>query len=345
MGRDDIVGVLCPASDVGLPAQARLARHWNLPNPPSGAAVRASTDKAVFRAICDRLGLPGYRSVAGRPSARLVAAARRLRYPTLVKPVDSSGSRGVVCCPNPGHLEAAFAEATAHSPAGRVVVEELVDGDHLTIEALVVDGRVVFHAITERTLTPPPFFVTTSHLLPVQLPPAATTALVATLDAVCAELRYEAGPLTVDAILHRDGSVRLIEMSARMGGNGVAELIESSCGVDLMGASIRIAVGERCTVQPNVPSPTLVHMLTSDRAGHVVAIEGVEEVLAIPEVVDLRLFAEVGSAVWPYEQAGYKVGQVVLSGSSPARLRAAQTEVQQTIRFLLAEHDVAVSVP
>ncbi|MEC3977244.1 ATP-grasp domain-containing protein [Amycolatopsis sp. H20-H5] len=344
-GRDDIAAVLCPASDVGLPAQAWLTRHWNLPEPLPDAAVAASVDKSVFRTLCDRMGLPSYRSVGGVPGPELVHAAQQLRFPTLVKPVDSSGSRGVVACAGPGRLHTSFTESIAFSPSGRLVVEEHLDGRHFTIEALVSRGRIVFHAVTERTITPPPFFVTSSHLLPAEITPETDSEIERMLTDVCAELGYRTGALTVDAVLGRDGRPYLIEMGARMGGNGLAEVIESCYGVDLMAAGIALAVGEQPVITPRPPIPTLVHMLASDRGGHLARIEGVDEVRAMPEVVELRLFAEEGSYIRPYEQAGYKLGQVVLSADSVPKLLAAEGAVRGTLKFLLDEQDMAVPLP
>lgn len=344
-GRDDIAGVLCPASDVGLPALAWLTRHWNLPDPLPEAAVAASVDKSIFRALCDRLRLPTYRSVGGKPGPDLVLAAQQLRFPALVKPVDSSGSRGVVSCASPGGLSTAFTESLAFSPSGRLVVEEHLDGTHYTIEALAVDGRIVFHAVTRRTLTPPPFFVTSSHLLPAGLPPAIDRALPLTLTALCAELGYRTGPLTLDAVLGRDGKFYLIEMGARMGGNGLAEAIELSTGVDLIAAGIAAATGSEVVLSPRTPRPTLVHILASDRGGRIVRIEGADEVRAMPEVSSLELFAEQDSFVKPYEQAGYKMGYAVLSASTVPEVLAAEDALRGTLKFLLDEQGMAVPLP
>lgn len=345
LDRGDIAGVICPASDVGLPAQAWLARHWDLPHPLPEQAVAASVDKSVFRALCDRLRLPSYSSVAGVPGPELVTAARQLRFPTLVKPVDSSGSRGVVSCAGPGQLQRAFTESIAFSPSGRVLIEEHLDGTHFTVEVLIVDGLVAFHAVTERTITPPPFFVTSSHRLPAELPEDADEQLIGVLEAICAELEYRDGPLTLDAVLERDGRLYLIEMGARMGGNGLAEVIETCHGVDVIGAAIALAAGEKVIIEPKPPRPTLVHVLTSDRGGHLLRIEGVNEVRAMPEVVELTLFADDGSFVRPYEQAGYKLGYVVLTAETTAQLLEAENAVRGTLKFLLVEQDMAVPRP
>ncbi|CAM3065061.1 ATP-grasp domain-containing protein [Saccharomonospora xinjiangensis] len=347
--RTDIAGVICPASDVGLPTQAWLAKAWDLPSPLPDAAVEASVDKPVFRAVCERAGVPTYRSVSGTSGPELARAARGMRFPALVKPVDSSGSRGVISCSDPGKLGAIVAESLTFSHRGRVVVEEHLDGRHLTIEAIVADGDIAFHAVTERTITPPPLFVTTAHAMPADLPEDVAESLPGMLAAVCAEIGYRDGPLTFDAVLTRDGVLYLIEMGARMGGNGIAEVVESCHGVDLMAATMAQAVGEKPVLTPKPPMPSLVHILASDRMGRLAAIEGTDEVRALPEVVDLQLFVQGGSPVQPYEQAGYKLGYVVLTADSPERLRAVESEVRGTLKFRLEpqgdEKDMAVPLP
>ncbi|WP_291413820.1 ATP-grasp domain-containing protein [Actinophytocola sp.] len=343
--RSDIVGVLCPGNDVGLAARAFLTRHWKLADRLPESAVVPSVDKAEFRRVCTRLGLPGYGWASGRPGPDVLDQARHLRYPAVVKPVDGSGSRGVAPCAGPAGLPRAFTEALAHSPTGRVLVEEFVGGTPLTVEALVLAGAVIFHAVSERTLTPPPFFVTSSHLLPAALPPEADAALVDTLTAVCAEIGYRRGPLTVDAVLGHDGLLYPIDLSVRTGGNGLPEAIESAYGVDVAGAAVAFAAGEDVPCEPRPPRPTLVRLLSSDRAGTMTGIEGAAEVRAMPEVIDLQLFTEPGSRVEPFERADRKLGQVVFSGGSVATLRAAESAVRATLRFRLAEQDLPVPLP
>jgi biotin carboxylase len=334
--RRDIVGVLAPASDIALPSQRWLARHWGLPDPISEQAVLASADKSVFRQVCERLGFPVYGAVAGTVGTELRDAALRLRFPTLVKPVDSTGSRGVVPCGEPGGLTAAIRAAIEHSPSGRVVVEEHVTGEHLTVEAVVSGGRVVFHAVSARTLTAPPYFITAAQQLPADLAPETGSRLVTMIDELCAELGYVSGPLNLDVVLAPDGQLYFVEMGARTGGNGLAELIETMCGVDTLSASISLAVGEPVEPAPRPPRPVMLRVIAADRPGQLAAIHGLAEVTALPEVVDLRLFAEPGDHVQPFTQAAHKVGYVLLSAATTAQLRAAAAVVDRTLRLELA---------
>ena len=332
-GRDDVAGVLCPASDVGLPTQAWLVRHWGLPHPLPAAAVAASVDKAVFRRLLHTLQLPRYGSVAGVPGPRLAARARMLRFPVLVKPVDSSGSRGVEQVHGPAGFEAAFARSVAFSPSGRLVVEEYVEGRHLSVEALVVDGAVAFHAVTARVVTPPPYWVTACHRTPAALPPGTDDHLVAMLTAVCGALDYRNGPLTADAVLGADGELYLVEMAARPGGNGLSELIESAYGVDLVAGAVALATGGTPQLSAHPPRHRAAVMLASEQAGQVLAVDGVERARALPEVERLYLFAGQGTVVRAYEQAGHKLGYAILRADSAPALRRAEQTLAETLSF------------
>ena len=115
--RDDVAGVLSPASDVNLPSQYHLARHLGLPTGLSEAAVRASLDKGFFRAVCDRLGQPGPRYVQGSPE-EVLAAATDLTYPVMVKPTDSSGGRGVSQCTDPASRRRRWRQRRTGRPVG-----------------------------------------------------------------------------------------------------------------------------------------------------------------------------------------------------------------------------------
>ena len=346
-GRRDIAGVLCPAAGGGLVLVAKewLTRYWGLADVLPEPAVRLSVDKAELRRACARLGLavPGW--VSGRPGPDLLRAARHLRFPAVVKPVGGTGARGVVSCAGPGGLSDAFVAALIHSPSGRVLVEEYVTGTPLTIAAHLRDGAVAFHAVAERTLAPPPYFVTCAHLLPAALPAGADAALVDTLGALCAEAGYRHGPLTVDLVLGHDGRPHVLDLSIRVCGDGLSDAVESAYGVDLVGAAIECAAGGDAALEPWPPRTTLVRLLGSDRPGTLIGVEGATAVRAMPEVVDLQLFTEPGSRVEPYERSDRRLGQVVLSGGSVAALRAAEAAVRTTVRFRLAGQDDPVPLP
>jgi biotin carboxylase len=254
--------------------------------------------------------------------------AKALKFPVLVKPVDSTGSRGVVRCPDPCSVGDAVAEAAGHSRSGRIIVEEFVGGTCHTIEAVIDDDGPVLTAVTDRTITPSPHLITASHAMPAALPADTMCRLEKMLAALCVELDYHRGPLNLDVIVDDDGEPYLIEMGARIGGNGMAELVLGAYQVDTVAASIAAATAAPMQVRPDGPESVLLHILTAPAPGRLVALGGLPEVLAHPQVRELKLFVEPGDRVRPYTEAANKLGYLVLADAPPTELRALAHELQ-----------------
>jgi biotin carboxylase len=209
---------------------------------------------------------------------------------------------------------------------------------------LLDQDAAVFSAVSLRSCTAPPHFATTAHLVPAELPGAASAALLAGVTALAAEVGYRRGPLTVTAVLGADGMSYPMGMSIQAGGDGLAEAIESAYGVDVVEAAIAFAVGETVRPQPRRPRPALVRLLSSDRAGTLREITGIAAATALPEIADLQLFTEPGTRVEPYERADRKLGRVVISGGPVAGLWAADAAVRDTLRLRLDGTDEPVAL-
>jgi biotin carboxylase len=338
-GRDDLVGVLAPSSDIALPSVRTVADRLGLPSVVSEPAARASVDKPFFRGLCDRLGLPSYRWVEGSDLADVVDRALDLRYPVVVKPTDAQSARGAYRCADPAAVAAAVPQAHRFSYQGSVMVEEEVAGTHAGCECIVDDGRVVFAAVTERALTPPPLPITTAHLMPADLPPEVHDSLTDQLDTLCAALGYQRGPLNVDVVLSPEGQPHVIEMGARTGGNGLDDLVRYSYGVDVIRASIQAAVGEPIEISRREPAPVMWQALWVDRSGELATVTGLAEAMAIPEVMRLELLVEPGQQVRQFDTVANQVGYAVLAGGSAAALREASERLRKTVQFEVTGRD------
>jgi len=334
--RDDLAGALAPSTDIALPTLLALTERLGLPVTMTREAARASLDKRHFRRVCEELGFPVYRWREVR-----TAEEWEWRGPAVVKPVDAQSGRGVTRCAEESMMDTAVATARGLSYGGGVMVEDEVAGTHCGCECVIVGGEVAFLALTTRTLCPPPRAVTTAHLMPADVPAETRCAVVTMVERLCARLRYRTGPLNLDLVVGADGVPYLIEMGARTSGNGLDELVRRCHGVDTIAASVAAAVRTPVTVAPHAPRPTLWQALSSDHAGRLSAVHGLPEALAMPEVVDVRLFVAPGDEVRAHDNVADKLGYVVLSASTTAGLRAAAERLDRTLVFEVAPMSLA----
>lgn len=331
--RPDIVGVVAPSSDVALPTLQVLARRYGTLG-LTAPAVRASTDKAYFHRLCLDAGLATYRTVAGHSTARLMAEARYLRTPLVVKPTDSAGSRGIRLVHSQPALPRAIEEALRISPTRTAVVEERVLGSHHTLEGFVIDSRLAFAAITTRTITDPPYLVTTSHHVPHGLPEPVHRGILGAVQTACTLLCFGTGPVDVDIVVDLHGTVHLIEIGARVGGSGLTELIRLTSGVDLVEASINAALGLPVDLEPrHEPRHGRLAILGSDRDGVLTAIRGEQRARAMPELAALCLVTAPGQQVRTYRYAAAKLGYAILVADDAATLDAAHATLVDRLAF------------
>ncbi len=103
-------------------------------------AVEIASDKEETNQILADLGLPVPRQMLVRSPERAIAAAERLGYPVVVKPLDANHGRGVsINLGDADSVRLAFIKAREHSRT--VIVETFLAGfDH---RMLVVNGKLI----------------------------------------------------------------------------------------------------------------------------------------------------------------------------------------------------------
>jgi biotin carboxylase len=344
LGPVEVAAVISPASDAALASVAALSAHYRTGLRPSPAAVRVSQDKSAFHDLVSRLGFPRYASVRHTDVDALVDAAAAMTYPVVVKPVDSSGSKGLACVRHPADLRTAIVAAFRHSYRGVVRVEELVVGEHYSVECFARGGRPDFMVVTGRTLTPMPEMITVEHQVPAALDAAVERRLRAMLAAVFVELDHRTGPVNVDFVVDATGAVRFVELGARLGGNGIPLLVRHALGVNTIESAIRLAAGETdVDMTPRSRRRLMaLRILGAPHEGTLAAVDGLDATRALPGVVDLRVFKTPGEPVHPYTQAGHKLGYVVVAADRRADLRRRVDAALNTLRFVVEPDSAAI---
>src|SRR5439155_4906462 len=113
----------------------------------SAIGVDVASDKSLTNQLLDSAGLPVPRAVVVDGVESAVAAARRLGFPCVVKPLDGNHGRGVhLDLRSEEAVRVAFDGARRESRGGNVVVETYVHGNDYRV--LVINGRVA--AVAQR---------------------------------------------------------------------------------------------------------------------------------------------------------------------------------------------------
>jgi cyanophycin synthetase len=113
----------------------------------SGIAVDIASDKNLTNRLLDSAGLPVPKSEVVTNADAAVAAARRIGFPSVVKPLDGNHGRGVhLDLRSDDEVRHAFEGAVTQTRSGEVVIETYINGNDY--RCLVIGGKVA--AIAER---------------------------------------------------------------------------------------------------------------------------------------------------------------------------------------------------
>ncbi|MFV0133867.1 ATP-grasp domain-containing protein [Streptomyces sp. HMX87] len=319
--RKGVIGFL----DSTLPLVAELAEEFGLPG-CSPETLRALTNKTWVRARLAESAVPGPRfrtlesAVGGSGERR--AAVDGLSYPLILKPDDSSAGRGVVRAGSPRELDSAWAEAARFTRTGRLLAEEELIGEEISVETVTSEGRTVVLACTEKLSTRGTSFVELGQAVPARLGPDLEAQVRDIAAGALKAVGYDHGIAHTELILTADGP-RIVEVNPRPAGDCIVDLIRLTRGVDLYGIAADLALGLDVNLDaldlPPFTGGAAIRFLTG-APGVVRRIDGVAEAarLLAPDRERLVLLTRPGDVVEPVNSNLHRLGYVIAVGEDTA---------------------------
>jgi argininosuccinate lyase len=185
--------------------------------------------------------------------------------------------------------------------------------------------------VTDKGVTGAPFFVEDSHMFPAALKPAVARALDDYARQVLAAVGHDRGFAHLEVKLTAAGP-RLVELNPRLPGNYIVELVQRVTGVDLLAASIELALGRRPALAPGSGSArsAAIQFIVPRSGGVLRAILGVESLARDPHVVRHALDVTPGARVAAPVDNGCYLGHVVaIDRDGHSARRYAEAAVQR----------------
>ena len=141
--RHNVTGIVSAFSDRNLMPGYEIAKALGLPTIYTPEIISLLTEKSLMKAHFVDNGFPviPYKIVSLDFSEDDL---KGLNFPVVVKPVDGYGSKGIIICDDIKAIRAGIDRVTkeALKYKGNLLIEELYNGDELTLQGWVKDGRV-----------------------------------------------------------------------------------------------------------------------------------------------------------------------------------------------------------
>ena len=216
-----IDGVVCYASDPAATTAAYVAEKMGLPGQPY-QAVETVSKKDLFRKFLTENGfnVPRARGFSKIEDAK--ADWDNFKKPVMVKPVDSSGSKGVSKIEKIEELERAMEYALSFSRDKRVVIEEYVDASYfypINGDGFSVNGKLVFSFFGGQYFSPEVEnpFTPVSTIWPHPMSVSLHQKVHQEFQRALTLLQMETGAYNFEARIDKNENVYLMEIGTRGG--------------------------------------------------------------------------------------------------------------------------------
>jgi biotin carboxylase len=338
-----------PVDDLTTVAGAAIGGALGLRANPV-AAVAATRDKLRMREQLARAGVPAPSFTSFRVDVDPLEAARRVRYPCVLKPLVLSASRGVIRADDETGFVAAFARIAAilASPdvrdlgegTERILVEDFMPGVEVALEGLLVDGALETLALFDKPdPLDGPFFEETIYIIPSRLPEAAQSAVRDCALAAARALGLHDGPVHAELRLSPDAAGReraaMIEIAARSIGGLCSRTLTFGTGMSLEEIILRHALRLPIATLERDHRAAGVMMIPIPAGGVLEEVEGLDEARAVPLVEDVVIAMHKGQEVVPLPEGSRYLGFIFSRAETPAAAEAALREAHRRLRFVI----------
>lgn len=334
-----IDGIVCYASDPAAVTAAYVAERMGLPTNPY-KSVEILSNKDLFRDFLAKNSFntpkaKGYESVE-----QALKDIPNFKLPVLVKPVDSSGSKGVTKLTDMTKLKELIEYALSFSRNKRFIIEEFVDknGYQIAGDGFSVDGELVFRAFANEhfdILSNNPL-VPIGESWPYNMPDRVHEKIHKEVQRLLTLLDMKTGAYNFDIRIDKDENVYLMEVGPRNGGNLIPQVTQYLTGIDMVEYTIKAAMGEDCSdlYMAEPKGFWSCYMVHSHESG-ILKDVWIDEDFRKKNLVEFDMQYHIGDAVPAFTGSNGTLGTMILKYSSQAEMLEKMDNMSNWVKVIL----------
>lgn len=291
--REKLDGVITGFSDMLLPYYADICAKAGLPSYGTKKQFEIFTNKREYKALCRAYGIPTVKEYQVNKED-LEEEVIDIQFPVLVKPVDSSGSRGISVCNNSSELKIAYQKVEEWSKTGKVLVEEYLTGKELTVFWIFQEGEYYLSMIGNRHVKknqdgviPLP----AGYTFPSSITEMYLEQYVPKVRAMLRAVGIQDGMMFMQCKLEKDQSI-VYDIGYRLTGSLEYKILDALCGYNPLEMLIHHALTGKMAedyiskkVNPYL-GEYAYNISFLGRPGTIHEINGIEQTKQVPGVLD-----------------------------------------------------------
>ncbi|MCH7588087.1 MAG: ATP-grasp domain-containing protein [Chloroflexi bacterium] len=275
--------------------------------------------------------------------------ADKVSYPSVVKPLALSASRGVMRVNNVDEFVVAFRRLVdildsinsyaADHDLQQILVESYLPGVEVALEGIIQEGELSVLAIFDKPdELEGPFFEETIYVTPSRLPKEMQTEITATTQEAIRALGLTTGPVHVEMRINEEG-VWILEVAPRSIGGYCSIALRFGLGTTLEELILQQALGISLTSTLPATPASGVMMIPIPKAGVLCEINGVEQAKKVPGIDEIRMTIPVGQEVVTLPEGSQYLGFIYARDEAPEKVEAALRQAHKQLNFVIMPPD------
>ena len=328
---------ISPAIDVSEKSRARFyatRKQWGI-----------LADKAKFKDACRAAGVPVVKeySLSEHPSDDEIAA---LPFPVLLKPVDSSGARGMHACYSVDEFKAYFAEALTWSKKKKVIIEELItNAREVFFQYNIQDGKTALSSCFTKVFTETenkelilPIF----HMYPSKFIEEYYETVHEAVIRLFRDLDIQNGYMTLQSF-YKDGQFYVFEAGYRMGGAQNYIFTDYQNGVNALEGMINYALtghmSDDCMIERDNArfKYPCCNYYVGLKPGIIKSMEGIDEVRNLQGILNVTVMSHIGQKIEDTNALERVCLRIHVLGETKDALAKLLVKTSQTLRITSTE--------
>lgn len=337
--KEGIDGIVAYASDPAASTAAYVAEQLGLPT-NSYFSVDILGEKHKFRKFLNENNFNCPKSHSFSTYDEVENSIRDFNFPIMVKPTDSSGSKGITKVENLSELPKAFDYALSFSRNKVIVIEEYIQRTNDFViggDIFVLDGKIVFWGLLnchrDNKVNP---LVPVGKSWPVLVSNKQMTVIKETEQRLMDLLNIKFGAFNVEMIFAEDDQLYIIENGPRNGGNMIPDLLKMIYGFDMVEATIKCAMGDfDIPLDFKENGVFATHNLHSSKNGILKEITFSDELKKY--IVEQKIYVSPGDEIYYFDGANKALGIIFLKFDDEKTMWYVLNNINNEISILVDE--------
>lgn len=329
IGKKEEVNGVTTTSEPAMPISEYVSEKIGVSYNPY-ESIKILSNKNLFRKFLKENGF-------NSPNFKIVYESEevnKLKYPLMVKPIDSSGSRGVNQANNKNELKKYIEDAKMFSKTKKVIIEEYIEPQKsIGGDIFIYNGHVIFKGLMDDVrsdkgdISP---FIPIGKTYPTTLSKQQQQEIIDEIEKVMKLLKIKYGAFNVEIIIN-ENKIYFIEINPRHGGNNIPELLEIATGINQYSLNLKSSLGlNDIQIKEETKKYVGYYIIYSNKEGFLYDVKYSNNLKnkIVKEIINIKK----GEKVYKYTDASKKIGTILLKFENQEDMNLTYQDIKEEIK-------------